>query len=234
MSIDCLLIQGDGLTVVVDTGLGDKLSPRDERIWGIERPEGGLVQALRREGIAPEDVDIVVNTHLHSDHCGGNTTLQDGEVVPTFLNAEYWVQRLEYDDAALPNERTRATYLAENFVPLYESGQMRLMDGEADIMPGVRCVVTPGHTRGHQSIVIERGGQAALYTGDMATFAVHFERLAWLTAYDVEPLVNLETKRVWQRWALARDAAVLLPHDTGRPIGRLVEGDGGKLQFVAA
>jgi glyoxylase-like metal-dependent hydrolase (beta-lactamase superfamily II) len=184
-------------------------------------------------GVAPEDVDIVVNTHLHSDHCGGNTTLRDGEVVPTFPNAEYWVQRLEYADAAFPNERTRATYLAENFASLYESGQMRLVDGETEIMPGVRCVVTPGHTRGHQSVVIERGGQTALYTGDMATFAVHFERLAWLTAYDVEPLVNLETKRAWQRWALAHDALVLFPHDTGTPMGRLVEGEGGKLHIAA-
>jgi len=228
MSMDCLLIRVDGRVIIVDTGLGDKLTPKGMDIWGIERPEGGLVDSLRREGIAPEDIDVVVNTHLHADHCGGNTTRRGDAIVPTFPNAEYWVQRLEYADAAFPNERTCATYLPENFVPLYESGHIRLIDGETELAPGVRCVVTPGHTRGHQSVVIERGGQAALYTGDMTTFAVHFERLAWMTAYDVEPLVNLETKRTWQRWALAHKGLILLPHDTRMPAGYLTAGQNGK------
>ncbi len=234
MILNCLLILAGGRTILVDTGLGDKLTPKDERILSIERPEGGLAAALQLAGVARKDVDIVVNTHLHSDHCGGNTTLQDGGIVPTFPNAEYWVQRLEYADAAFPNERTRATYLPENFTTLYESGQMRLINGETEVAPGVRCVVTPGHTRAHQSVVIEQDGQAALYTGDMSTFAVHFERLAWLTAYDVEPLINLETKRSWQRWALAHEALILFPHDTGMPVGRLVESDSGSSQIVEA
>jgi glyoxylase-like metal-dependent hydrolase (beta-lactamase superfamily II) len=234
MILNCLLILAGGRTILVDTGLGDKLTPKDERVWGIERPEGGLVAALQRAGVAREDVDIVVNTHLHSDHCGGNTTLQDGKIVLAFPNAEYWVQRLEYADAAFPNERTRATYLPENFTALYENGQMRLIDGETEVAPGVRCVVTPGHTRAHQSVVIEQDGQAALYTGDMSTYAIHFARLAWLTAYDVEPLINLETKRSWQRWALAHQALILFPHDVGLPVGRLVESENGSPQIVEA
>jgi glyoxylase-like metal-dependent hydrolase (beta-lactamase superfamily II) len=232
MILNNLLILADGCTIVVDTGLGDKLTPKEEHIWGIDRPGGGLVAALQRVGVAPEDVDIVVNTHLHSDHCGGNTTRRDGKIVPTFPNAEYWVQRLEYADAAFPNERTRATYLSENFAPLYETGQIRLIDGATELAPGVWCVVTPGHTRAHQSVMIEQDGQAALYTGDMSTFAVHFERLAWLTAYDVEPLINLETKRTWQRWALAHEALILFPHDAGMPVGHLVESENGSPQIV--
>lgn len=233
MALNCLLIRTDGRLILVETGLGDKLTPKEAQVWGIERPEGGLVGSLNRIGVAPEDIDIVINTHLHWDHCGGNTVLRNDQIVPTFPNAEYWVQRLEYADAAFPNERTRATYLAENFVPLYTSGQLRLLNGEAEPIPGVRCVVTPGHTRAHQSVTIERDGEAALFTGDLATFAVHFERLAWITAYDVEPLITLETKRAWQHWALAHQALLIFPHDTGIPVGRLVREDDGKLRLVA-
>jgi glyoxylase-like metal-dependent hydrolase (beta-lactamase superfamily II) len=143
------------------------------------------------------------------------------------------VQRLEYADAAFPNERTRATYLSDNFAPLLASGQMRLLNGETGVLPGMRCVVTPGHTRGHQSIVFESGERAAMFVCDMASFAVHFARLAWMTAFDVEPLITLETKRTWQRWALANDALILFMHDALIPVGRLVEQD-GKLEVIAA
>ena len=224
----CLLVRAYGKTIVVDTGLGTKLSEKQIRLMSLTRPQGSLVEGLARLGVAPEDVDLVINTHLHADHCGGNTCLKDGEIVPTFPNAEYWVQRLEYADAAFPNERTRGTYFPQNYAPLYESGQMRLIDGDVEVVPGMRCVVTPGHTRGHQCIVFEQGEQAALYVADLASYAIHFARLAWMTAYDVEPLVTLETKRNWQRWALARDAILIFEHETLTPVGRLT-GENGKL-----
>jgi glyoxylase-like metal-dependent hydrolase (beta-lactamase superfamily II) len=214
LSLNCLLIRSEGKTILVDTGLGDHLTDRQHQIYGLARGKNdGLIQALARLGITPEKVDLVINTHLHADHCGGNMTRRDEgrELIPTFSNAEYWIQRMEWADAAFPNERTRATYLAHT--------------------SEVRTVVTRGHTRAHQSIVIESGGEAALYTGDLATLAVHFERLAWVTAYDVEPLETIETKRLWQRWALEQNALIILPHDTQTPLARLRQDTEGKTQL---
>ncbi|MBN1313784.1 MAG: MBL fold metallo-hydrolase [Anaerolineae bacterium] len=222
----CLLARAGGKTIVVETGHGTKLTEKQIRNLALTRPEGDLVEGLARLGVSPEQVDLVVLTHLHADHCGGNTRLEGDRLVPTFPNAEYWVQRLEYADAAFPNERTRGTYFLGNYDPLYVTGQMRLLDGETDIVPGMRCVVTPGHTRGHQSIVFEQGGQAAIFLGDLAVLGVHFAKLAWTAAFDVEPLVTLETKRAWQRWALAREALLLFGHDPHVEVGKLVEDEG--------
>lgn len=222
----CLYIHADGKHIVVDTGLGTKLNDKARRIWQIEG-EGSLVPSLRSLGITPEDIDLVINTHLHVDHCGGNTYYDDkGTLQPTFPNAEYVTQRREYEDAMQPNERTSATYIAENFQPLIESGQMRLLDGDTEILPSIMGIVTPGHTPAHMSIRFERDGEYAAFLCDMATYAVHFENLAWMTAYDVEPLRTLETKRLWQQWALETNAILMFPHDVKRPIGRLQQADG--------
>lgn len=227
----CLLVRAGGKIIVVETGLGTRLTPKRIEQLGLTRPQGSLVDGLCRLGVSPEGVDVVINTHLHADHCGGNMRLEGDRLVPTFPSAEYWVQRLEYADAACPNERTRATYLPDNFAPLYAGGQMRLLDGETEVVPGIRCVVTPGHTRGHQSIVFEQDGQSALFVADLAILSVHFANLAWTSAYDIEPLVTLETKRAWQRWALAHDALLLFGHDADTFAGRLVK-DGDKLRVV--
>ena len=225
MALNCLLVVSEGQRILVDTGFGDKLSPKERQIWGIAG-ENRLVGNLRRLGFAPEDIDIVINTHLHSDHCGGNTVLRDGEVVPTFPRAEYWIQRLEWADARYPNERTRATYLAENFVPLEERGQLRLLYGDTRVTSEVRCVVTRGHTRAHQSVVIESGGETAIYLGDLASWAIKMERLAWVSAFDVEPLETIETKRRIRNWALERDALLIFEHDSRVQMGYLREEDG--------
>jgi len=232
MWINCLLVRVDGKTAVVDTGYGTKHDALNKRIIGLERPHGTLVEGLARAGVQPEDVDLVIDTHLHADHCGGNTTHDaDGVPRPTFPNAEYVVQRREYLDAASPNERTRATYLPENFEPLFETKQLTLLDGDTTLLPGVRGVVTPGHTPGHMSVIFESEGQKAIFVCDMATYAVHFERLAWMTAYDVEPLVTLETKRHWQAWAVEHDALVLSAHDPVRYAGKLRKNEKGKPVF---
>jgi glyoxylase-like metal-dependent hydrolase (beta-lactamase superfamily II) len=220
--------------ILVDTGLGNHLTFKQRQNFSLDRDDGELTEALARLDIEPEMVDIVINTHLHADHCGGNTTRLDegGSLIPHFSNAEYWIQRLEWADAAFPNERTRGAYLAENFLPLEATEQLRLLYGDTRVTREVRTVITRGHTRSHQSVVIESEGETALYTGDLATLAIHFERLAWLTAYDVEPLETIETKRRWQQWALARDALIIFPHDTQVPLARLKEDAEGKLKLV--
>jgi glyoxylase-like metal-dependent hydrolase (beta-lactamase superfamily II) len=225
MTLTCLLVRAGGKTIVVDTGLGEKLTDRQEATWGLVRPGGGLGDALARHGVRAEDVDLVIDTHLHADHCAGNTRLtgDSGVVAPTFPNAQYVVQRREYDDAMHPNERTRNTYYPVNYEPLVQSGQMRLLDGDTEILPGIHGVVTPGHTPGHMSIRFESQGQHVLFVSDLASYSVHFERLAWMTAYDVEPLVTLETKRRWQAWALQTGALLIFQHDPNVPAGHLVQ-----------
>jgi glyoxylase-like metal-dependent hydrolase (beta-lactamase superfamily II) len=225
MALNCLFIESEGKKILVDTGFGDKLSPKERQIWSIAG-ENRLVGDLRRLGFAPEDVEIVINTHLHSDHCGGNTILSDGQVVPTFPRAEYWIQRLEWADARYPNERTRATYLAENFVPLEKHGQLRLLYGDTRVTSEVRCVVTRGHTRAHQSVVIESGGKTAVYLGDLASWTVSIERLAWVSAFDVEPLETIETKRRIRDWALEKEALLIFDHDSRVQMGYLQEKKG--------
>lgn len=233
LSLNCLLIRSEGKTILVDTGLGNYLTSKQRRILGLERDNGGLIEALAQLGVRSEAVDIVINTHLHADHCGGNTSRldEDGAFIPNFPNAEYWMQRLEWADAAFPNERTRGAYLAHNFLPLQATGQLRLLTGDTRVTNEVQTVITRGHTRSHQSIVIESEGETAFYTGDLATLAIHFERLAWLTAYDVEPLETIETKRRWQQWTLERDTLIIFPHDTHMPTARLKEDAEGKTQL---
>jgi len=221
MSLHSLVVRARGTTVLIDTGLGTKLSPKAAKLWRLERPQGGLLEGLRRIGLDREDIDVVINTHLHADHCSGNTMLVDGELHPTFPNAEYWVQRMEWADASHPDARTKATYLLENFQPLLRNGQLRLLHGDTRLNDHIRCVVTPGHTRGHQSVILEAGDWRGLFVADMASFAIKMAKTAWVSAYDVLPLENVATKERWQRWALEHDAWLFFEHDGSMPVARL-------------
>lgn len=232
MNLNCLLVRSGGKTILIDNGLGDKLSEKAQRQWHIEYPDGTLIENLAKAGVQPEDVDIMIDTHLHSDHCGGNTTMRDGKAVCTFPNAEYLVQRVEWADAMHPDARTQATYLLDNYAPVWEAGQFRFLHGDAQITDEVRVAVTPGHTRGHQIVIIETGKRPILYTADLATYAVHLERSAWVTAYDVEPLETIRTKAAWQRWALEQRAWIVFEHDTTVPLGELVEDEEGRLKVM--
>ena len=229
MNHNCLLVQVGGRNIVVDTGFGDKLTDKQKAFMDLQRPQGSLPDALARLGLSPADIHLVIDTHLHSDHSGGNTRYDaSGNIVSTFPNAEYFVQRREYEDAMCPNERTRATYFPINYQLLFESGQMRLLDGDTLIAPGIWGHVTRGHTPAHMSIRFESNNQHALFVCDMASYALHFERLGWMTAYDVEPLETMESKRHWQKWALETGALLIFPHDPLRPAGHFVTSSMGK------
>ncbi len=220
-ALNCLLIRSEGQTILVDTGYGNKLDEKTRQHAGLERPQGDLLDDLARLGVAPAEIDVVINTHLHGDHCGGNTLWQGHHLKPIFPNARYLIQRLEWADAIAPNERTRATYLPENYLPLQASGQLELINGPTRVTGEVRTAIARGHTRAHQVVILESGGQTALFVADMATLHYHLERLAWVTAYDVEPLESIETKRYWQQWAIERDALIIFQHDAQIPTGRL-------------
>ena len=232
MTLTCLLVQTAGRSIVIDTGLGNKLSDKEIARWNLTRPNGGLVEGLARLGLAPADIDLVIDTHLHADHCSGNTVYgPDGQIEPVFPNAEYVVQRREYHDAMHPNERTRGTYFPANYQPLVESGQIRLLDGDTELAPGICGMITRGHTPGHMSIRFESQGQHAAFLCDLSTYAVHIERIGWTTAYDIEPMETIETKRVWQRWALETHAVLIFPHDPFRRAGRLTQDEPGVLKL---
>jgi glyoxylase-like metal-dependent hydrolase (beta-lactamase superfamily II) len=216
-----LLIRTATQYILVDTGYGDKLSEKQRGFISL-RGERRLIASLADLGIGPSDVDLVINTHLHGDHCGGNTQFNaDGEVVPTFPRATYCIQRLELADASFPNERTRATYLRDNFEPLEQTGQLRTLWGDTRLTDQVRVIITPGHTRAHQCVVIESEGQTALFLGDVASWPIHIERLAWVPAYDVEPLVSIETKRNLARWATENHVLLIFEHHTEIQAGYL-------------
>lgn len=211
-NLRCLLIESSNQRILVDTGYGDKL-PAKERSFLSLSGERRLAGSLADLGVRPEDVDLVINTHLHGDHCGGNTVhSEQGQPVPTFPRATYCVQRLELADASFPNERTRGTYLAENFEPLERTGQLRVLWGDTSLTGEVRTVVTRGHTRAHQCVVIESDSQTAIFLGDLASWPVHIERISWVPAYDVEPLVSIETKRNLARWAVDNHVLLIFDH----------------------
>jgi len=184
------------------------------------------VDDLARQGVAPEEVDLVVLTHLHADHCGGSTRWLDGRFVPTFPRAEYWVQQREWDDAHHPNERTRATYYAVNFDPLEATRKLCLLRGNTPVAQGVRVAVAPGHTAGMQAVIIESAGHTAVFLSDLAFFHWQLERLAWVSAYDVDPMTTIETKRHWQPWLVERQATIFFQHDPLVVVGALREQEG--------
>jgi len=232
MDLNSLLVFSEGKIILIDTGIGHKLNDKAMANWGLEWPEGTLLENLSTHGVSPDDVDLVIDTHLHSDHCGGNTQLDGEALVPTFPNAEYWVQRLEFADAYHPDARTSGTYLAENFIPLWTDGKMKFLHGNTQVTDHVQAVVTRGHTRGHQSIVLDDGSNPpVLFVSDLASYAIHFVKTAWVTAYDVEPLETLKTKIQWQQWALNEKAIIIFQHDTHIRQGRLILNDRGRYEI---
>jgi glyoxylase-like metal-dependent hydrolase (beta-lactamase superfamily II) len=222
MRLTCMVVRSRGKTILIDTGFGTKLSEKELGHWKLWRGDGGLVESLAGVGIAPQDVDMVVNTHLHDDHCGGNTKWEGELAVAVFPNARYYVQRIEWAVASNPNLRTERTYAAENFTPLLKEGRMLLLHGDTQLTDQVQCVVTPGHTRGHQSVLLRSGDWRGMFLGDVASYAVHMMRAAWLTSYDEYPLENLATKQRWQQWALRKKAWLFVEHDPTMPVIQLV------------
>jgi glyoxylase-like metal-dependent hydrolase (beta-lactamase superfamily II) len=226
----CLLIDIAGKRVLVETGNGDKFSPKLKEIYGIDH-DRGIEHALREVGLAPDDIDFVVMTHMHFDHSGGATrfSTSGSGLAPVFPRARHVVQRREWEDATHPHERNRASYLQENIGPLGQAGLLQLVDGEAEIVPGVRVIPTPGHTAGHQSVLIgawDPGAPKALFLGDVVPTAVHV-KLPWVMSYDLDPARTVETKRALFTRAVMEDWLLVWGHDKDHAGGRLgVDKDG--------
>ena len=228
LALNCLLLESDRQTVLIETGQGNKDFEQTRR-RGWEPDHGKLIDDLARNGVQPADVDIVINTHLHNDHTGWNTVKNgDGELAVTFPNARYYIQRGEWEDALHPNERTRATYLPENLLPVEAAGQIEFMDGETQVTSDITVIETPGHTAEHASVVIANGGESAIYLGDMIQHQVQLERVAWLSAFDVLPLINLETKKRLIAEAIKKQSLLVAVHNPFPGVGRLSAGERGR------
>jgi glyoxylase-like metal-dependent hydrolase (beta-lactamase superfamily II) len=223
LGMRCLLIEHDTGLVLIDSGAGNKENEKFYEIYGIENAGSPtqLEDGIRAAGFQPADVSLVINSHLHFDHAGGNTVrAADGKIYPAFPNARYVMQRGEYEYATHTNERTAASYFPHNFVPLVEGGLVDFIEGDREIVAGIRGVPTPGHTPHHQGLLIESDGEKAFFIADLAPTTAHLP-LAWIMGYDVEPLVTLETKRRILRRALDEGWLVVFEHDASTPWSRL-------------
>ena len=217
LGMRCLLIEHDVGLVLIDSGAGNKESEKFYEIYGIENigsPGPTLLEeGVRRAGFETKDIAVVISSHLHFDHAGGNTMLDAaGAIRPSFPKARYVMQRGEYEYATHTNERTAASYFSHNFVPLVEAGLVDFVDGDREILPGIHSMLTPGHTPFHQGLLIESNGERAFYLADLAPTAAHLP-LPWIMGYDVEPLVTLETKRRVLKQAVEEEWLVIFEHD---------------------
>ena len=227
-----LLIESAAGLILVDTGNGDKLSPKERSRFGFVGRTDRLVGDLQRVGYQPTDVAIVIQTHLHADHMGGATRWETldhspGKVIPTFPNARYLVQRIDLAEASFPNERTHATFHNHNWLPLIESGQLEVVDGGQQVAPGVRTDIAPGHTAALQMVWVESDGESLLFPSDACSWAAHLNRLAWVPAFDIYPQTSIESKRRIAQQALQRNTLLVFQHDAQVVTGRLAPGPRG-------
>lgn len=230
LSLTCLLIRAHGKNVLVDTGLGDKEDTKFQSMFAVERMPT-LQESLRQHGLSRDDIHMVINTHLHFDHAGGNTVTNGSrELLPAFPKATYYVQRGEYEDAMQANERTRASYRRDNFTPLAQVNQWAFLDGDRELMPGMTAVVTSGHTRWHQSVKIESEGRVAFFLGDLIPTVAHLP-LPYIMGYDLDPVQTLDSKRWVLERAFEEQWLLVFEHDPQVQAGHVSRNADGKYVF---
>jgi methylmalonyl-CoA epimerase len=219
-----LVVRG-ARTMIIDAGLGDKENAEFHEIYGVDRARS-LADTLADAGIAPEEIDIVLASHLHFDHAGGFTVRDAaGRLRPRFPRAQYIARRGEWDDAARPHVSNRASYLADNYVPLAEAGVLQLVDDDLTIMPGVKVRRTGGHTMHHQIVLIESGGKSAAFVSDLVPTTAHVAD-AWIAGDDLYPMDTLHAKTQFVKEAEERDMLVFFEHDPAIAAGYIREQDG--------
>jgi len=223
LALNCLLIRAGGKRILVETGAGDKLKEKLRAIYDFDSPT--LIQGLQDFGVHPEEVDIVVDTHLHFDHCGGNTRLEKDKVVATFPNARYIVHKGEFEHAKSPNERDRASYIADNYVPLEKAGKLSLIEDDRVIAPGVELIRVPGHTADMLCVKLQGGGKTAFLFDDLIPMTPHLG-LAWIMGFDLYPMQTLENKKKWLPVVAREEWIALFCHEPKTQAAYLRERDG--------
>ncbi len=219
LGLNSLLLQISGQHVLVDTGIGSKDIYQDRESLGLGPSR--LLNGLKDLGLTPKDIEVVILTHLHFDHCGGCTRMERaGNFAPTFPKAHYYVQRACWEEATNPSERCYATHWPENFKPLEERGQLELLDGDAEIFPGLNVIVTNGHTRGHQMVMFNHGGERVAFLGDIVP-TPHHVNLVTISAFDHSPQETLEYKREVLSQAERHGWLLVFSHGHGTRAGYL-------------
>jgi glyoxylase-like metal-dependent hydrolase (beta-lactamase superfamily II) len=227
--LNSVLVRTGKKNILIETGIGNKLSEKMAQIFG---QPAQLLDSLSAVGLSPDDIDIVINSHLHFDHCGWNTVRRDGAIVPTFPKAKYYVQEGEWRHAH-ENQRDGVSYISENYDPLVESGRMQLLGGNYEIVPGVSVGVFPGHTRDMQAILIESGGKTACYISDLIPTSAHVD-LNWVMGFDLYPLETIESRKRYYSRAISDKWLTMFTHDPEIPWAYLEEDDRGKLAIIDA
>jgi len=223
--LNSLLIRTGKQTVLVETGMGNKLSERMVKFYG---QPAELLSNLSAAGVASEDIDVVINTHLHFDHCGWNTIRKDGKIVPTFPRAKYYAPEGEWQYARKPSERDAISYIPDNYDPLVKSGQMMLLKGGEEILPGISVKTFPGHTASMQAVIIQSGGSTACYISDLIPTTAHID-LTWGMAFDLYPLQTIESKKQYYAKAIPEKWLTVFTHDPKVPWAYLEKDEVGKM-----
>jgi glyoxylase-like metal-dependent hydrolase (beta-lactamase superfamily II) len=223
LAMNCLLVFAGHKRILIETGAGDKWNPKFRDIYNLDGPR--LLDQLLHYGLHPQDIDVVINTHLHFDHCGGNTRIEKDKVVATFPHARYIVQRGEFEHALNPTERDRASYFNDNYVPLQQAGKLSLLEADRAIAPGVELIRVPGHTANMQCVKLSGGGKSAFAFADLVPTAAHLP-LPWIMGYDLYPMTTLENKKRWIPEVFHEGWIALFSHDPNVPAGYLRERDG--------
>ncbi len=225
LGLNPLLVRVSGHLVLIETGIDRKPGEKFRRLYGLGETNP-LLDQLALLGVAPQEISLVIHTHLHFDHAGLNTRLSEGRLVPTFPRARHIVQKQELEDALHPHERSQASYRIENVEPLAEQGRFEVVEGEAEILPGLRVLPAPGHTLGMQVVELDSEGQRLAYTGDLVALQVQTP-LLYIPAFDLYPMTTLETrKKLYARW-LEGGYLLCFAHEPGPPLARLVRGEKG-------
>ncbi len=224
LGLNSLLIRNANGTVLVETGIGPKLNEKSRE---IHKNQMLLMESFQQAGVSPQEINVVINTHLHFDHCGWNTYYKDGKPEPTFPNATYYAQQGELDHAHEQHERDRISYLTDNYDPLVRSGQMRLLRGRADIAPGIAVEVYPGHTRDLQAAVVRAGDHVVCYISDLIPTSHHLDP-TWVMGYDLYPLDSINNRHRFYQRAIPEKWLVVFTHDHEVPWAYVEIGEKGK------
>ena len=222
--LNSVLVRTGEKNLLIETGAGNKLPDKMVQIFG---QPAQLLEALTQAGLEPDDIDVVINSHLHFDHCGWNTVRRNGRAIATFPKATYYVQDGEWKHAH-EEQRDRVSYLHENYDPLVESGQMKLLRGNQEIVPGISVEVLPGHTRDMQAILIQSGGKTACYISDLIPTSAHLN-LNWVMSFDLYPLETIESRKRYYSRAIPEGWLTMFTHDPEMPWGYVERTHSGKL-----
>jgi len=223
--LNSLLIRTGKQNILVETGIGNKLPDKMVKVYG---QPAKLLDNLHSAGIAPDEIDIIINTHLHFDHCGWNTVRKADRAVATFPKAKYYVQEGEWRHAQEQHIRDAVSYISDNYNPLIESGQMELLRGDQEIAPGISVRVFPGHTMNMQAVVVTSGGKTACYISDLMPTSAHID-LTWVMAFDLSPIDTIDSKKRYYERALPEKWLTVFTHDDAVPWVYVEKDEAGRI-----